>query len=276
MSSTRLSISNELIDTLRQLHQAAIAYEKEHTSDGLYHGTLLTPLREQYDDTSLDFVEDFITSLAFLGRAQKKLAESGNLNIQAVYANAILAPIAKLIFNIGLLKNTFTPNISEQNACASAITQLENLSLQAKKLLLIDYKNHLEALVGILEKFEAAPLIYKQKHQEDHLYEEALVKPCKFLAETKLDFVQDFLENYKEIKLHAKDLEEKAIDTASQLTAVKKLDKPVMHLLEELSLFKKAPEINEIDQKTCTDAITDLTHLKLITESISLMKPNQG
>ncbi len=276
MSSTRLSISNELIDALKQLHQASLTYQKEHTTDGLYHLKLLKPLREKYNDAWIDFNDEFETNLMRIERAgENAQANLDSFNFQVTYAGSIPVPIAKLTYCSELLKTAFVNDVKKQDTCDVVINELNSLSNHIQEILLIGYKNHFNTLLTLLNKLGTAPQQYKHAHQTDLLYEEALIKPCKFLMEAKLDFVQDLLENCKEIQSHAKEFEEKAADTSRQLVAVKKLDNSVCHLLEELSLFKKAPKADDTDQKAYEEAIIDLKHLKLLTERLCILKPNR-
>ncbi|HVY53548.1 MAG TPA: hypothetical protein VHA13_03420 [Gammaproteobacteria bacterium] len=167
MSSTRLVISNELLEALRQLHQAAIAFEKEHTTDGLYDRLLQKPLREQRDDTRIDFVEDFVTNFALVSRAQEKAISSEHINIQVVYAGSIPLPIAKLTYCSKLLKEAFADDAKKQDTCDFVINELNSLNNHIQGILLTGYKNHFNTLITLLNKLGTAPQQYKQTHQND-------------------------------------------------------------------------------------------------------------
>ncbi|HVY53916.1 MAG TPA: hypothetical protein VHA13_05295, partial [Gammaproteobacteria bacterium] len=235
MSSTRLEIPNKLLESLEHLYQATLAYKTEHTADGLYEELLQKPLRVQRNNTRIDFVDDFETNFALISRAQEKVISSNHINTQVIYAGSLPTPIAKLISCNKLLKTAFAHVINKQKSdtnsneaerdessakkellinaekikiCNDTITELDNLKLHAEGILLIGYKNHFNSLITLLHKLEAAPQHYKEEHQADHLYEEALINPCKFLVEAKLDFVQDFLKNCDSLQSHSNDFEE--------------------------------------------------------------------
>ncbi|HVY53547.1 MAG TPA: hypothetical protein VHA13_03415 [Gammaproteobacteria bacterium] len=271
MSSTRLVISNELLEALKQLHQAAIVFEKEHTTDGLYDKLLQKPLREQRDNTRIDFVEDFVINLTHIKIAKNEVEEKPDkIKYQISNAGIITTPIYRLLIEVQLLRNAFTSDINLYTLFDNVHKELTQLKLQAEKLLLLEYKNQLISLINTLTLLENAALQYKNQHQEDSLYKDALNQPLKQQIKSAegLDFFNDLLENCRGLRSHQNDFDEKVENIDIQKISVKELESPVSRLLVEVSLFKNAPKINASEQKVCEEAINSLDELAHLNQRL--------
>ncbi|HVY53997.1 MAG TPA: hypothetical protein VHA13_05710 [Gammaproteobacteria bacterium] len=296
MSSTRLVISNELLEALKQLHQAAIVFEKEHTTDGLYYTKLLKPLREQENDPRLDYSAELLNDLVIINHCKSEVESLPNhVEFQVGMAGAVQNPLSRLLEKIALFEKIPQINSEQQKACKDAKSELQSVDASAKQLLLSGYKNKLYDLAKMLKGIEDSTKQYKQEHQNDHLYQEALAEPLKqactellkqtlaeplkeafaeLLKQANFDFVTDLVKNCDSIRSHVTDFEDKSTeDASSQLACIKELTAPVHRLFHEISLFKKAPQISEIEQKTCEVAIKDLEKLKTFTEKLFTPKP---